>query len=63
MATIHINAAAGAFAETVLFPGDPEREMELIRKKEGIPLLEVVVNDLKALQQKLGGKLLSFKLD
>ena len=25
MATIHINAAAGAFAETVLFPGDPLR--------------------------------------
>ena len=49
--------------EKVLVPGDPEREMELIRKKEGIPLLEVVVNDLKALQQKLGGKLLSFKLD
>ncbi len=48
--------------EKVLVPGDPEREMELIRVKEGIPLLEVVVNDLKALQKKLGGETLTVDL-
>ncbi len=42
--------------EKVLVPGDPEREMELIRKKEGIPLLPVVQDDLKALGLKLGIK-------
>jgi LDH2 family malate/lactate/ureidoglycolate dehydrogenase len=40
--------------EKVLVPGDPEREMELIRKKEGIPLLPIVVEDLKTLATKLG---------
>lgn len=33
----------------VMIPGDPEREMESIRKKEGIPLNEKVVEDLKNL--------------
>jgi L-2-hydroxycarboxylate dehydrogenase (NAD+) len=33
--------------ERVLIPGDPEREMEERRLKEGIPLLDVVVEDLK----------------
>lgn len=32
----------------VLIPGDPERNMEHIRMQEGIPLLSVVVNDLKS---------------
>jgi L-2-hydroxycarboxylate dehydrogenase (NAD+) len=40
--------------EKVLVPGDPEREMQIIRRKEGIPLLEPVVNDLKAVGEKLG---------
>lgn len=31
----------------VLIPGDPEREMEKVRKKQGIPLNEKVINDLK----------------
>jgi LDH2 family malate/lactate/ureidoglycolate dehydrogenase len=35
--------------EKVLIPGDPEREMEAIRSKEGIPLVETVVEDLKRL--------------
>jgi len=48
--------------EKVLVPGDPEREMELIRIKEGIPLLEIIVNDLKALQEKLGGETLKVNL-
>jgi LDH2 family malate/lactate/ureidoglycolate dehydrogenase len=38
--------------EKVLVPGDPEREMESIRSKEGIPLLEAVVKDLKELANK-----------
>jgi L-2-hydroxycarboxylate dehydrogenase (NAD+) len=40
--------------EKVLIPGDPEREMEAERKKNGIPLLEVVERDLKELGEKLG---------
>jgi LDH2 family malate/lactate/ureidoglycolate dehydrogenase len=35
--------------EKVLIPGDPERELEAIRKKEGIPLLDSVVKDLTEL--------------
>lgn len=35
--------------EKVLVPGDPEREFEAIREKEGIPLLNAVVKDLKEL--------------
>src|ERR1044071_2124114 len=31
--------------EKVLIPGDPEREMEALRMKEGIPLLDAVVTD------------------
>jgi L-2-hydroxycarboxylate dehydrogenase (NAD+) len=38
--------------EKVIIPGDPEREMELIRMKEGIPLLKPVVEDLKYLGEK-----------
>ncbi|MDX1627602.1 MAG: Ldh family oxidoreductase [Fulvivirga sp.] len=36
----------------VLIPGDPEREMEAIRKKEGIPLNEKVSEDLQGLAKK-----------
>jgi len=43
--------------EKVLIPGDPEREMEVIRRKEGIPLLPPVVEDLTALGEKFGCKL------
>ena len=35
--------------EKVLVPGDPEREMEAERKKNGIPLLQAVIDDLKEL--------------
>jgi len=38
--------------ETVLIPGDPEREMESNRMKDGIPLLKPVVEDLKYLAEK-----------
>lgn len=40
--------------EKVLIPGDPERELEHIRKKEGIPLLDPVVQDLTELGIKFG---------
>jgi L-2-hydroxycarboxylate dehydrogenase (NAD+) len=38
--------------EKVLIPGDPEREFENERIKNGIPLLEVVVKDLEMLAGK-----------
>ncbi|MEQ9405766.1 MAG: Ldh family oxidoreductase [Cyclobacteriaceae bacterium] len=41
-------------AEKVLIPGDPEREMEEKRTREGIPLLNAVVKDLKELGEKFG---------
>ena len=34
--------------EKVIIPGDPEREMEIERMNNGIPLLDAVVEDLKA---------------
>jgi LDH2 family malate/lactate/ureidoglycolate dehydrogenase len=40
--------------EKVIIPGDPEREMEIIRLKEGIPLLPAVINDLTELGKKFG---------
>jgi L-2-hydroxycarboxylate dehydrogenase (NAD+) len=43
--------------EKVLIPGDPEREMEALRMKEGIPLLDAVVTDLSAVGEKFGIKL------
>ncbi len=36
----------------VLIPGDPEREIEAIRAKEGIPLNENVVSDLREVGEK-----------
>ncbi len=38
--------------EKVIIPGDPEREMEVERMKQGIPLLPAVVEDLKGLSIK-----------
>jgi LDH2 family malate/lactate/ureidoglycolate dehydrogenase len=37
-----------------LIPGDPEREAEAIRSKEGIPLLKAVVDDLLDISGKTG---------
>lgn len=37
-----------------LIPGDPEREMETIRSKEGIPLIKPVVKDLLDISKKTG---------
>ena len=36
----------------VLIPGDPERKLEIERKKNGIPLLDTVVQDLKSLGER-----------
>lgn len=36
----------------VVIPGDPEREMESIRRKNGIPLLKPVIDDLRFLSEK-----------
>ncbi len=38
----------------VLVPGDPEREMETERMKNGIPLVDAVVKDLESLGEKFG---------
>ena len=40
--------------EGVLIPGDPEHREEEIRRKEGIPLSEAVINDLKAISKQTG---------
>jgi len=40
--------------ESVLIPGDPEREMETERRKNGIPLLKPVIEDLKFIGEKFG---------
>ena len=39
--------------QAVIVPGDPEREAEHRRTREGIPLLEPVIKDLKALAAEL----------
>lgn len=43
--------------QKVIIPGDPEREIEAIRRKEGIPLLEPVEEDLKKLGEQFSVKL------
>lgn len=40
--------------EKVIIPGDPEREMEQIRRVDGIPLVQPVVEDLKNLSRRFG---------
>jgi len=47
------NATPKDETQKVLIPGDIEREMELIRMKEGIPLYDSVIDDLKTLAEKL----------
>lgn len=48
------NAKPVAGQEKVLVPGDPEREFEAERMKNGIPLLDAVVEDLKKLGERFG---------
>lgn len=40
--------------QKVLVPGDPEREMERLRREKGIPLLPAVIEDMKNLGEKFG---------
>lgn len=47
-------AKPAAGYDKVLIPGDPEREMEAVRMKEGIPVVESVVADLKKVGEKFG---------
>jgi len=37
-----------------LIPGDPEREAEAIRSKDGIPLIKSVVDDLLDISKRTG---------
>ena len=41
----------------VIIPGDPERRMDQLRRKEGIPLLDTVVKDLQSLSEQYQVKL------
>jgi LDH2 family malate/lactate/ureidoglycolate dehydrogenase len=45
--------------QKVIIPGDPERELEIVRKITGIPLIEPVMNDLLSLANRFN---LSFDL-
>ncbi len=42
-------AADAVEGQKVIIPGDPERELEIIRMVDGIPLLDPVIADLKGL--------------
>ncbi|HSZ24942.1 MAG TPA: Ldh family oxidoreductase [Cytophagaceae bacterium] len=44
--------------ETVIIPGDPEREMEADRMKNGVPLLSPVIKDLEELAKKFEVKMI-----
>lgn len=48
------SAKPAAGQERVLIPGDVEREMQIIRRREGIPLIDAVVKDLSEVGEKLG---------
>lgn len=42
-------SAEAVDGKKVIIPGDPERELELVRMQDGIPLLDPVIADLKGL--------------
>ncbi len=48
------NAKPADGYERVLIPGDPERELENIRLKTGIPIVESVINELIQVGEKFG---------
>jgi LDH2 family malate/lactate/ureidoglycolate dehydrogenase len=48
------NAKTAEGYDKVLIPGDPEREIELIRMKHGIPLVDAVIEDLEKIGEKWG---------
>jgi LDH2 family malate/lactate/ureidoglycolate dehydrogenase len=43
--------------DAVLIPGDPEHEQEKIRTRDGIPVIQAVVDDLKIISRETGVKL------
>jgi LDH2 family malate/lactate/ureidoglycolate dehydrogenase len=43
--------------DAVLIPGDPEHEQEKIRTRDGIPVIQAVVDDLKIISKETGVKL------
>ena len=51
------NAATINETNKVIIPGDPERRMDQLRRKEGIPLLDTVVKDLQSLSEQYQVKL------
>jgi len=51
------NAKPAEGYDRVLIPGDPEREINAIRLKDGIPLLGSVADDLKKTGEKFGVRL------
>ena len=53
--TTPINAA-----NKVLIPGDPEREMEIERMQNGIPVVDAIVKDLENLAEKFNSKILVY---
>ena len=48
------NAKPAPGHEKVLIPGDPEREMETVRMKHGIPVAESVVSELTLVGKQFG---------
>lgn len=48
------NSKADNLHEKVLIPGDPEREMEKTRMKEGIPVMPIVVEKINQIAEELG---------
>ena len=50
------NAKTVTGIDKVLIPGDPERIMEVKRKKEGIPVDDILIKDLKSLAIRMGVK-------
>ena len=48
------NATPAPGCDRVLIPGDPEREMEAVRMKEGIPINDTVYNDLVEIGKRFG---------
>jgi len=51
------NAKPAPGHDKVLIPGDPERVMEQIRMKEGIPVTESVIDELNLVGEKFGYRL------
>jgi L-2-hydroxycarboxylate dehydrogenase (NAD+) len=54
------NAKPAPGYDRVLIPGDPEREMEQIRMKEGVPVADSVVNELRLVGRQFGIELQQF---